>query len=216
MISPHLFPSPDGVTRLNVNVSPASSQSNSTRKNAVISMIRAITSQIGVILTGDVKIEIAWYINEDERYETDRSADTDNIIKPIVDALTGPSGIVVNDCQIQSVLCYWLDRFKIPEHIEIEMRYEPDVLFFKKDSLSFINIKKGLCLPIDTSLKPDGLRLFLDISEIQLHGKDELLSKGCNPSTARGVLPIQRIFHISRCHGFPIYTLSDLQKSIKP
>jgi len=213
-ISPPIFPSPDGFTRLTVLVKPVSSQSTSVRKGNVTSAIRAITSQIGTILTSDVQIEIAWYINEGERYETDRSADADNIIKPIVDALTGFEGILVNDCQVQSILCYWLDRFKIPEHIEIQIRYQTDAFFFKKKSLSFVRIKNGLCLPIDNSLGLDQINIFLDIFEKQFKYRDDLLSAGFDPDSAQGIMPIQRVFHISRCRGFPVYTIKELRKSL--
>ena len=159
-----ILPSPNGLTHLTVNVKPVSSQSNSARRANVINAIRAITNQIDTILTSDVQVELAWHINEDERYETDRSADADNIIKPIVDALTGLEGIIVNDCQVQSITCYWLDRFKFPEHIEIQIRYQPDALFFEKKSLLFVRIKNGLCLPINNSLRPSQMKLFLDIT----------------------------------------------------
>lgn len=208
------FPSTNGITLLRVNVEPVSLQSNSARKANVSNAIRAITSQIDTILTSDVQVEIAWYINEDERYETDRSADADNIIKPIVDALTGPEGIIVNDCQVQSITSYWLDRFKFPEHIEIQIKYQSDAFFFKKNSLSFIRIKDGLCLPINRNLRPDQVNLLLDILEKQFKYRDDFLSSGIDPDAARSILPSQRVFHISRCRDFPVSTIGDLRKSL--
>src|SRR3990170_4918482 len=99
-ISPNVFPSPDGITRLLVNVPPVSSQSSSERKNVVKDAIKAITRPIEIILT--------------------------------------------------------------------------------------VDIKKGLCLPINRSLKPDQLRRFLDTYEKQLQTRDELLSLVSDQSEARG------------------------------
>lgn len=213
-ITPIVFPSLDGLTQFSVYVQPVSSQSSGARKKKVIEAIRAITSQVESILTSDVQIEIAWYINELERYETDQSADADNIIKPIVDALSGPDGLFVNDCQVQSVLSYWLDRDKFREHIDIQLRYLSDSMFFKKESLSFVKIKDGLCFPINTSLTSEQIRAFLNIFETQISTRQTLLEKGVDVESAQYVMPIQRVFHVSRCHGFPVMTIDDLRKSI--
>lgn len=209
-----IFPSPGGLTTLTVNVKPVSSQSSGARKADVRKAIRAITSQIDTILTSDVQVEIAWYINEVERYETDRPADADNIIKPIIDALTGREGIIVNDCQVQSVTCYWLDRFRIPEHIEIQIKYQPDAFFFRKNAILFVKIKHGLCLPINNGLTPKQLTLILDDLENRFKYRDNVLKAGRNPDLAYWVMPIQRIFHISRCRDFPVIPIDDLRKRL--
>jgi Holliday junction resolvase RusA-like endonuclease len=211
--SKDVFPSPDGITKFIVNVKPISLQSNRENKDAVTKAIQMITSTSEIILTGDIQVVISWYINEDKRYETNDSPDIDNIIKPILDSLTGPNGIMVNDCQIQSVHCYWCERYIGLEHIEIEIKYEAD-MFEEKKSLAFVNVKNGLCMPININIEPASQKLLLDIFEKQLKSRDELVKKSLNPSLARGVLSIQRFFHISHCHGFSIYKIDYLRKLI--
>lgn len=209
-----VFPSPGGLTTLTANIKPVSFQSRGSRKANVSSAIRDITSQIDAILTSDIQVEIAWYINEAERYETDRSADADNIIKPIIDALAGPAGIIVNDCQVQSVTCYWLDRFGSPEHVDIQLKYRPDALFFRKEAILFVRIRHGLCLPISSDLTPEQLRHTLDTYEDRLKSRDDLLNAGSDSDSACKIMPIQRVFHVSRCHDFPVRSVHDLRKAL--
>ncbi|MCI5130534.1 MAG: RusA family crossover junction endodeoxyribonuclease [Candidatus Electrothrix sp. EH2] len=74
-----------------------------------------------------------------KRYETDTSADIDNIIKPLLDSLCGPSGILIDDNQVQCVTCYWLDTSDYEsEKINISIDYIDDE-YISKEGLIFIN-----------------------------------------------------------------------------
>lgn len=84
-----------------------SAQSQSARKRELVDAIQVELSQFKWLISGSVQIEFAWYLHGVERQETDKVGDIDNITKPILDALTGPKGILIDDAQIGSVHTFW-------------------------------------------------------------------------------------------------------------
>jgi len=194
-------------------IKPVSSQVANWRKTAVIQAIRAIVAPVKYLLSSDVSIKIIWFINEDERYESDKSADVDNIIKPILDALCGPNGILIDDCQAQHISSQWVDRYDEPEHLQIEIAYQPDA-FFRKDDIAFVQIKNALCMPFDKNTKPQALTILLEAFEKQLEGRNLVLDQGGSYYQAKKFMSIQRLFHKSRVSNFRIVQAADLGKSI--
>ncbi|MCU0286512.1 MAG: RusA family crossover junction endodeoxyribonuclease [Acidobacteria bacterium] len=191
-----------------------SSQAGKKKKDPIIQTIRSLTSKVKYLLSSDVSLRITWFINEDERIESDKSADIDNIIKPILDAFCGRNGIIIDDCQIQSICSHWEDRYAESEHFQIEISYEPDA-FFLKEKISFVQLQKALCMPFYKDVRSDELKMLLEIFEKQLKFRDELLAKGVNYFSARSVMSIQRLFHKSRLKGFEVVKLEDLKASIE-
>ena len=87
-----------------VPLSPVRFKASRSRKNILTRSIRQQTMRARYIFTGDVKLDIEWMVHEKDRYESPRSPDIDNILKPIIDSLEGPDGIVY---RIQWK-CLWL------------------------------------------------------------------------------------------------------------
>ncbi len=69
----------------------------------------------------------------------------DNIVKPILDALVGLKGLIVDDVLVDRVTVNWIDTAH-DDHIEIEIQY-PDLSFIKKSELLFIKSHSGWCYP---------------------------------------------------------------------
>ncbi len=206
------FPSEDGNTTFKVIVQPVSSQATRAKKDLVTEAIRKITKPVPKILSGDVKIEIIWFTNENERYESDNTADLDNIIKPILDALSGPDGIIINDCQVQSLGCSWQDRYGEPEHIEINLRYEPDA-WFEKGNIMFVQLQDALCMPICKDFKlSEVFQQLLNILEKRLSYRNSIINSGRSYYEARGVMSIQRLFHRTRLNGFEVKRIDELRE----
>ena len=213
-INPPEFPSKYGQSKLQVFIRPVSTQATRVQKDQVISAIREITKAIDKIITTDISVNITWFVNEDERYELDSSADVDNIIKPIIDAISGPSGIIVNDCQVQHLSCNWRDRYDEPEHIEIEISYEPDA-FFEKDKIIFVQVRGALCMPIHGGMENEALKILLDDFEMKLWTRDRLLEMGNTYYQARSVMSIQRYFHRTRVGEFKVKRIEELRASMQ-
>jgi len=188
-------PSEFGSMTFSIKVKPVSSQAGRAKKDMVTDAIRAVTKPVKYLLSSDVSVEIVWFINEDERYESDASADVDNIIKPILDALSGPDGIIINDEE---------------EYIEITIKYEPDA-WYQKDSIIFVQLHKALCMPVCSKLPPVQLKILLDTFETQINARERFLVMGENYYIARTVMSIQRLYHKTRITDFKIVTLEDLR-----
>ena len=205
----------EGCVVLCLPIKPVSLQANRKNKEIVTSEIQNITSDFSFILVGDVQIDIEWQIHEQERYESDSSADVDNILKPILDALSGPKGVLVNDCQVQAVSCHWIDWDRDEQQITIRIKMFGNDEWLLKDGLVFAHMAKGLCYPIVLKgIEPQCALDILKSLEHMLIRREELLAKGASYYHARGVMSIQRVFHISRVQEFNVVQLSDLKAEL--
>lgn len=202
-----------GEIRFELSIAPVSQQANAVAKSAVKNEICSITRSLEYILTGDVKIEIEWLIHEKLRYESDQAPDVDNIIKPLLDSLCGPEGLLIDDCQVQSVSCHWIDWTKEDQQIAVRVSYMPND-WLKKKNLFFVQYPKGLCFPINGNLPHEALNLILnrvekmlaDREELQLLSNDYYFSKMC--------LPIQRFFHRTRVNGFSVVKIDEIRNRV--
>ena len=110
-------------------------------KDAVSSCVRPVQ----YLLSGEVQLEVEWYIHERERYETDRSPDVDNILKPILDGISGPDGLLINDCQVQAIDCRWIDQAEESQSLFVRVRFMSDEWAPKKQ-LAFVHCSRASSL----------------------------------------------------------------------
>jgi Holliday junction resolvase RusA-like endonuclease len=207
-------PPEHGLITFHVPVAPVSFQSTGSRKAAVAGPVRSAVSNCEYLLSGDVKIAIEWQISERARYESDSSADVDNIVKPILDALSGPDGIMIDDCQVQELTCYWTGSYAYPEaeQISIELRHHPDA-YLTKQGLTFLRVKNGLYYPIHDDAKPSAVLFLAEhlIRRFQMPG--ELMAAGADVESAHIILPVQRVFHRSKLGStFRTTTVEELRE----
>lgn len=115
---------------------PVSVQAKKDRRDAISAELKAVTTGIPILFSGDVGVTVELWRSEQEHYESDRSADIDNVIKPILDGLAGPDGVMIDDNQVQHVQCYWTQHVQAPAAmLTIDNRMREYV--YKKD-LAFI------------------------------------------------------------------------------
>lgn len=209
-----IFPSDSGLFTIRIPIKPVSLQASRPKKDVVTGAIRSITRTLDYLLTGDIAVKITWFINPEERYESGDPADVDNIVKPIMDALSGPEGIMVDDCQVQHLTCFWVDRDNTPERIQIDIEYESDA-YFRKDGIMFVQIQDALCMPINGNMPPEAIKIHLDALEGQVKNRDAFVKTGAPVEEARGVLSIQRFFHKTRVSGFKVQSVTSLRASIE-
>lgn len=209
-------PPGDGTLTFQVLTAPVSLQAPSAKKAAIVAAIREVVSKCEYLLCSDVKVAIEWGISERARYETDASADVDNIAKPILDALSGPDGIMIDDCQVQELTCYWAGGHTSPseERITIEMRFEPDAYVFKA-GLLFLNVSNALYFPIHDDSAPRAvLRLAEHVME-RFRQAREVRSEVHGDVLARAHLPSQRVFHRSKVTAFRLTSFDDLKMRLE-
>lgn len=209
---PNDAPPDSGLVELAVSTAPVSFQATATKKAGIIAAVRAELANCEYVLTGDVQIEIRWGISVRARYERDSSADVDNIIKPILDALCGPDGILVDDCQVQALVCYWSGGYSHPEfeQVEIRLTFDPEA-WLAKAGLTFLQVGRGLYMPLQEDLPAELVLQVADRFIEQFRSAQELLALGASPEQAFSLLPAQRVFHRSKIAAFRTTTIDELR-----
>ena len=189
------------------SVTPVSQQARADKKAAFHAAIRKETGALDFLLLGDVSVSVEWTVSEQARYETDRTPDVDNILKPLLDALTGPAGVLVDDNQVQNVSCHWIDGFSDDESGIIAIRYSPDE-WIDKAGIFFVQIEKALCA-VSSKQMPAEFRLkTIEVYVQALQLRADALAKGVQYQSANLVMPIQRLFHRSRLDDFEVVPLA--------
>jgi Holliday junction resolvase RusA-like endonuclease len=204
-----------GELTFSFSLEPVSLQSSGVRKEFVRSEIKKVTRKINYLLSGDVKIDIQWLVFEQERYENPNSPDMDNIIKPILDGLSGPDGLLIDDCQVQTVSSHWTDWTKKEHKINITIQYIPDDYVTKKNLL-FVNIGDNLCMPFHSDLPQKANELILNHLENGMNLRNEMLKQTANYYQAKLFMSIQRVFHKSRIYdNYDYIDIKDFKQKLK-
>lgn len=97
---------------------PVSFQGSPGARRRLEQIVREAATKPGRLLTGEVGIEIEWLLHEKRRWESPHTLgtpDLDNILKPLIDGLCGPTGLLIDDCQVQAVACNWIDWERDPD-----------------------------------------------------------------------------------------------------
>ncbi|MGI0108344.1 RusA family crossover junction endodeoxyribonuclease [Salinimicrobium sp. WS361] len=189
-----------GFLTLSFMLEPVSLQSSSRRKELVKTEIRKVTSKLNYLLSGDVKVEIQWMLHEQERYESGYSPDIDNIIKPILDGLSGPEGILIDDCQVQTIGSHWLDWTREEHRINIEIRYLAED-FVPKANLVFVNVGKKLYMPFHTNINQKANELILESLLQMMKLRKEVMDETADYHKSKLFKSGQRFFHKNRVYG---------------
>ncbi|KHT56813.1 hypothetical protein RJ43_00020 [Alteromonas macleodii] len=196
-------PPESGLFFFEVERAPVSLQANPNKKMEFKEFITSKLEKVSFMLTGDIKISIEWFIHEKKRYETSSSADIDNIIKPLMDSLCGPQGIMVDDNQVQSVNCHWLDYHDLEkEKIVITVEFFPTD-FVLKEGLFFVEVDKNLYMPLWESLDKKAQKAMVELYEQGIKIRDMMVANaGFDYYSAKSVMAGQRVFHKGRLEGF--------------
>ena len=190
--------------------SPVSFQGSRPAVIRLREAVRAAASAPGRLLTGEVGVEVEWLLNERKRWESPYvlgTPDIDNVLKPLIDGLCGPAGLLIDDCQVQAVSCHWIDWERDPDQ-QITIRVRPNMIddWLSHKPLVWIDMGDGLCWPISSSLDIDAQLTFVGLFEQALDRRDQLLKAGISHADAQFAMPIQRRFHRARllAHGFDV------------
>src|SRR5260370_24088491 len=154
------------------------------------------------VFTGDVEVTIEWFVSQQVRYGTHMVADLDNIVKPLLDAVTGPDGVMIDDNQVQSLRVSWLDpgdprvRFRLTLEALSPDEYRP------RKELFFVEFSLERCFPILVGKSPETVGLFVHAVDKMLQGRQGILAPGMAALVADGLLPLQRFFPRTRLGRF--------------
>jgi len=177
------------------------------RRDEIVAYVRNYTNKIPYLFSGEVSVSIELCLSAAKRYETDKSSDIDNVIKPLLDALSGPDGIMVDDHQVQDIQCYWTET-EGGERTEVTIR---DIWndHVKKDKLFFVHVGRHLYYPIEGNHEPDHISSILKMLVSYKSLREELEKVSTKYSWLRQHLPMQRYFHRTRIGKFERMELAE-------
>lgn len=161
------------------------------------------------LLAGDVYVKVTWLMHERVRYQTNRVADLDNTLKVLIDALTGPEGILVDDTQIQAIHYEWIDWARQEEETRIELHFSI-YDWFPKKGLYFVRFSGGLCWPSFNILSPAAELKILNSLEDRLK-----LREAHGYEFYRYIASIQRPFHASYLRKFQVEDLASAKQRLQ-
>jgi len=104
------------------------------------------------LYSDEIALKVVVYMDVQDILETSAAADLDNFAKSILDALKGPSGIMLDDTQVQSLSISWQDASE--EYFTVEVRGSTDAFVLKP--VSFYEMPDGLWYPHSRVLWTDG------------------------------------------------------------
>lgn len=205
-------PSEDGRFSFEIKRPPVSLQAKSDKRSEFKEFVVEQLKSVSFLLSGDVKISIEWYTHEQKRCETTASADIDNIIKPLLDSLCGPNGIMIDDNQVQSIGCNWFD-YDDPENekLVVVVEFSPSD-FVLKEGLFFVNVHQHLYMPLWESLDKKAQKLMAESFVKMLEIREQMVAAGVDYYQAKAVMSVQRVFHKGRLDGFVLKDKSELDK----
>lgn len=130
-----------GEYNFSISIIPVSCQSSRSNIKNFQSSINDKIKDCPNIFVGEIGISIEWHTSHESRYMTSQSCDIDNIIKPIIDSMTGFNGLFVDDCQVQTVTCSWIDKnLEINDFLYINvysLERNNDLVFNKRNIVFF-------------------------------------------------------------------------------
>ncbi|MCH8326374.1 MAG: RusA family crossover junction endodeoxyribonuclease [Bacteroidetes bacterium] len=208
-------PPENGEIKIIVHSEPVSQQSKTNKKKNFKIRMKHIISEAEYYLSGDVHIDIQWYVHEQKHYESSSAYDVDNIIKPLIDALSGKEGILIDDNQVKAINCCWIDFLEYnKEKIEIIIKFIP-YEYIQKRTVYFVEFQNSLCLPVWNEDPPKIQKAFIETYEKSLNYRDDWSKKEKSYYVTKLIMPMQRVFHKSRLNGFIIRKLIDVKKELE-
>lgn len=207
-------PSPFGKAEFILMGSPASVQSKKDVRDAYLRSLRNQFTDFKYLLTGELILNVTWFLPAKSRFETDAKADIDNCIKPIIDAFTGPDGFFIDDCQIRGLYICWRHIESDDERLVFEFDFQADQ-YSLKNELAFVQLNGPLCTPVNLNWPVAAKTLWAGMIKANEATKTILERLGTSYPAVAGFLGGGQPFHRTRVNGFTVMTLSDFVASRK-
>ncbi|MFC6149916.1 MULTISPECIES: RusA family crossover junction endodeoxyribonuclease [Mumia] len=184
--------------------SPVSLQANTVRKKQFRAAFgAAVQEATRGIFTHDVEVTLVWLIEEARRYQTHLVADLDNVLKPLLDAITGPGGVFIDDNQVQSIRASWMTPGAGGPGFELTIEALMGDDYVERAGLSFVEFSADRCYMLHGGLGPWEARVVAQFRRMVAAYHSEL-AMGFAEDVARMILPIARPFPRARLGRFRV------------
>lgn len=190
--------------RIRSRIDLVSLKADGKRKSAFRAALgQAVKTATKGIYVHDAEVTLVWYIEERRRYQTHIVADLDNVMKPTLDAITGPEGILIDDNQIQSIKASWMNPAAFGTGFDLT--FEPLSIdeYLAREGLSFVEFSADRCYFLPGSIKGSE-HLFVGAYREAVKAYQRQLDAGIAEEVARMVLPIARPFPRARLSRFSV------------
>lgn len=202
------MPSPFGEMEIVIPGAPVSVQAKKAIRDAYLGTIKSALSRFQFILTGQLTLDITWFVSAKSRYETDAKSDIDNCLKPILDAFTGPKGLFIDDCQMKGLYICWRHIESDNERLSFQFRFDPDQ-WCEKTGIAFIRLGNGLCSHVSLTW-PKPIRAAWVQAMRSGESQREILEQLGAPYLAiAGLTGGSQPFHATRTGGFALLTADE-------
>ena len=192
-------------------------QSQKATRDELRSAIQEQLRPFEWICAGPVNLELLWYLHGTQRQETDKIGDIDNITKPIIDALTGERGLLIDDSQVASLHTFWNSRNHLTQKdaLHIRLQFNNDECL-RKNNLVFVQYAGAVCLPlnVDFSSTRDMLEGLLLIHGRLKHRRTAARIRSLGEDFDRALVVSSWEVHRTRLEGVSnekIYKLADFR-----
>ena len=118
------------------------------------------------IIIGEVNFQIVFYISEYEKTYTDKIADLDNLINPMIEPLQGRNGLIIDECQIKKINIYWISKNESTEYniihpIVFYIYFDIQNVLKKDNENIFLEFGKGLVTSFSNDLNEKDIKNLL-------------------------------------------------------
>lgn len=115
------------------------------------------------IIIGEVNLQLVFYISEYEKTYTDKIADLDNLINPIIEPLQGRNGLIIDECQIKKTNIYWISKntsskYNIIHPIVFYIYFDIQNVLKKDNKSIFLEFEKGLVTSFSNDLNEEDIK----------------------------------------------------------
>lgn len=180
-------------------------QSQKASRDALRSEIEEQLRLFEWMCAGTVSIELLWYLHGTQRQETDKVGDIDNITKPIIDALTGEAGLLIDDSQIGSLHTSWNSRnhHTKGDALYIRVEFNNDECL-RKDHLIFVQYAGPVCVALEVNFSSikDMLGALLIIRNRRMHRRFAARARSLGENLDRALVVSAWDYHRTRLGGF--------------
>lgn len=175
-------------------------QSKKSKKDLFKQKIQNELKKFDWIIIGEVNLQIVFYISEYEKTYTDKIADLDNLINPIIEPLQGKDGLIIDECQIKKINIYWISKNESTEYNTIHpivfyIYFDVQNVLKKYNKNIFLEFEKGLVTSFSNDLNEEDI-------------KDLILFKQKNPyNYYTKEFMSNKTFHLSKIKDFKNQTI---------
>lgn len=170
----------------------------------------AITNSCDFVFIHDVEITFIWFVSEEDRYQSNKAADLDNVLKPLLDAASGPQGIMIDDNQVQSIRAMWMTPGGADSKFTLEFSALSIDELCDRDSIVFVEFNPNQCY-LFPSQPAELLSPLVQRTHHRLHAITALIERGLHPGAAKYFEPLTRPWHRQqlRQQGFKVINASE-------